>query len=317
MPGRIASDAKDRGNIQQKPEMCIDPLNSDNHPDGIVNIGTGRIAPDALNVDNSVAMGKEQMKPFETGWPKTFYEPLSNKVVTMSVTKKQIKLGSADCFDNNLIYPRVMELMSSRDVDITDVFSHELAPVSSSMFEDSGDMRIKKYKSTLKQKLQVEQSPRTLPTPETIIIVVDGCAILWTIQWPKHGPVQDYVNNILEYIFGKLQHSDVNVIFDHYYEYSINSSTRTSRTVQQASRRHRLTPSTPLPAQSVVLTVTENKQQIIDTICEQLREKGKTHEATMKHSLLVTRPASIPVEIFKGVVAIERMDLERSARRQM
>ena len=40
-------------------------------------------------------------------------------------------------------------------------------------------------------------------------------------------------------------------------------------------------------------------------------EKGKTHEATMKHSLLVTGtgPASIPVEIVKGV-AIERRDLE-------
>ena len=48
MPGRIASDAKDRGNIQQKREMGIAPLNSDNHPDGIVNIVTGRIAPDAV-----------------------------------------------------------------------------------------------------------------------------------------------------------------------------------------------------------------------------------------------------------------------------
>ena len=89
MPGRIASVANDRGNTQQKRGMCIAPLNSDNHPDGIVNIVTGRIAPDAVNVDNSVATGKEQRKPFETGWPKTFYEPLSNKVVTMSVTKKK------------------------------------------------------------------------------------------------------------------------------------------------------------------------------------------------------------------------------------
>ena len=97
--GRIASDAKETGNVQQQLEMCIDPLNSDNHPDGIVNSVIGRIAPNAVNVDNSVAMGKEQMKQFETGWPKTFYEPLSHKVVTMSVTKKRIKLGSADCFD--------------------------------------------------------------------------------------------------------------------------------------------------------------------------------------------------------------------------
>ena len=73
MPGRIASDAKDTGNIQQQLEMCIDPLNIDNHPDGIVNIVIGRIAPDAVNVDNSVAMGKEQMKQFEKGWPHIFY----------------------------------------------------------------------------------------------------------------------------------------------------------------------------------------------------------------------------------------------------
>ena len=168
MPGRIASDAKDRGNIQHKLELCLDHLNSDNHPDGIVNIVTGRIAPDAANVDNSVAMGKEQMKQFETGWPITFYEPLSNKLVTMSVTKKRIKLGSADCFDTKLIYSRVMRLMSSRDVDLKDLFSHELAPVPTSMFEDSGEMRITKSKSTLKRKLQVEQSSRTLSTPGTI-----------------------------------------------------------------------------------------------------------------------------------------------------
>ena len=161
MSGRIASDANDRGDIQQKLEMCIDPFNSDNHPDGIVNIVTGRIAPDIVNVDNSVAMGKEQMKQFDTGWPATFYEPLSNKVVTMSVTKKRVKLGSADCFDTNLIYSRVMGLMSSRDIDLKDVFSHKLAPVPASMFEYSGDMRITKSKSTLKRKLQVEQSSRT------------------------------------------------------------------------------------------------------------------------------------------------------------
>ena len=159
------------------------------------------------------------MKQFETGWPKTFYEPLSNKVVTMSVTKKRIKLGSADCVNTNLFYSRVMGLMSSRDVDLTDVFSHEpKCQLRCLKIEDN------EVKTTLKRKLQVEQSPRTLSTPETI--VVDGCAILWIMHWPKHGTVQqDYVNIALEYIFGNLQHSDVNIICDRYYEYSINSST--------------------------------------------------------------------------------------------
>ena len=50
--------------------MCNEPLNSDNHSEGIVNIMTGRIAPDAVNVANYVATGKEPMKQFETSWPK-------------------------------------------------------------------------------------------------------------------------------------------------------------------------------------------------------------------------------------------------------
>ena len=104
----------------------------------------------------------------------------------------------------------------------------------------------------------------------------------------------------------KLEDSDANVIFDRF-EYSTKSATRTSRAVQQASRRHKLTPSTPLPAQTTALTITENKQQIISTICEQFQEKGKTHNRPAKHSLLVNGPSSVPVEICKGIV-IERKD---------
>jgi len=48
------------------------------------------------------------------------------------------------------------------------------------------------------------------------------------IQWRNKGIVQDYVDNVLEYIFRKLEDSDVNVIFDRYFEYSAKSATRTS-----------------------------------------------------------------------------------------
>ena len=57
MHDRIESNAKNRENIQHKLEMCIEPLNSDNNPEGIVDIMTGRIAPDAVNVANYVATG--------------------------------------------------------------------------------------------------------------------------------------------------------------------------------------------------------------------------------------------------------------------
>lgn len=86
MPGRIASDTKDRENIRHRHEMC----NSEEHPEGIVNIVSGRIAPKTANVDIAVTVGKEEMKLFEAGWPEGFYKPLSNKVVTMSITERNI-----------------------------------------------------------------------------------------------------------------------------------------------------------------------------------------------------------------------------------
>lgn len=98
MPGRTASDAMDRDNIRHKLEMCIDPLSCEDHPEGIVTIVTGRIAPAAVNADNAAAVGKQQMKQFEAGCPESFYDPLSKKAVTMSINRKHIKLGSAYCF---------------------------------------------------------------------------------------------------------------------------------------------------------------------------------------------------------------------------
>ena len=52
-----------------------------------------------------------------------------------------------------MIYGRVIGIQaSSRDIDIKKVLSHELvAPVPTSMFHDSGAMRIYKAKSDLKK----------------------------------------------------------------------------------------------------------------------------------------------------------------------
>ena len=74
MPGRIVSNTKNIENIQHKLQMWIEPLHSDNNPEGIVNIMTGRRVPDAVNVVNYVATGTESRKQFETSWPESWYQ---------------------------------------------------------------------------------------------------------------------------------------------------------------------------------------------------------------------------------------------------
>ena len=84
------------------------------------------------------------------------------KVITTDVTRKHIKIGAEKMFNTTLLFSRVIGIqVSSREtIDIRNLFSYELAPLPTSMFPDSCDMRIGKSKEQLKTQLQVELSTR-------------------------------------------------------------------------------------------------------------------------------------------------------------
>ena len=212
MTARIKADSVDRNKLRKKLEMCIDPLSIDHHTDCIVNIATGAISSESVNVDKSVSIGEHQLQAFKANWPESFKSSLTKQIVTMSDSRRKIKLGEISLFDTNLIYSRVMGLIGACNIDLKTVFQHELSPIPTSMFGDDGEMRITKSKSTLKQKLKVEHSARLFHPPEGTII--DGCAILWTINWPVNGTLQDFINNYKYYIFTKLKFSNIYLVFD-------------------------------------------------------------------------------------------------------
>jgi len=161
-PARVKSDGKDRQNIRAKLEMSTDPLDPTDHPDEIVNIVSGRIAPSSVNVDKSVEIGKAQMVLFEENWPSGFNTPIPKQIVTMAVALKSVRVGDKNVYDVNLIYSRVLGVQQTRSINLTDVLKHELAPIPTSMFKDDGEMRIATTKSELKKKLQVAVSSRTV-----------------------------------------------------------------------------------------------------------------------------------------------------------
>ena len=88
---RLKTDSKDRNSLRQALAGCIDPLQPDTHQGGkLVNICTGRIAEDDVNVWNAVAIGRTQMEQFESSWPAGFYDTLSKQVVTLAARKKRL-----------------------------------------------------------------------------------------------------------------------------------------------------------------------------------------------------------------------------------
>ena len=172
------------------------------------------------------------------------------------------------------------------------------------MYEDNGEMRITKTKSTLKGKLQVEHSSRTVLKPDSVII--DGCALLWVIHWPTSGTVTDYARSFTSYVTKLMTDSDVYLVFDRYHNPSIKDVTRKSRMGKGGARRHLLNSHMPLLPQKVTLSVTENKVQLIDILCQHL--KDQCHTFPEKNKLVVTSNDPIPFEISDGVI-VQRLDM--------
>ena len=63
-PHRIQADSVDREKLLEKLSAVIDPLDPSQHPDGLMNVVTGRIAPEDVNVPLAVKLGRKQQNEY-------------------------------------------------------------------------------------------------------------------------------------------------------------------------------------------------------------------------------------------------------------
>ena len=97
---RMKSDEVDRRALREKLALCIDQLNTEEHPRGLVNIVTGEVMMnDAINVDQTVDLGKRQLEEFEAGWPENFHTQVKTTVVTFTARKKAITVNEQKIVD--------------------------------------------------------------------------------------------------------------------------------------------------------------------------------------------------------------------------
>ncbi len=293
--------------------ICIDPINDVQHSSDLVNIVSGEVFPSTVNVEQAAEIGHKVMHDYEKSLPNGFYDAIPKKIRTMRSSKKHINIREGKIYDTELIYSRVMGMqVSGREVDIKNIIQHELSPIPTALFEESGNMRPARAKSVLKQKLQVEKSRRTIEPSNALVI--DGCALLWIVPYPSNGTVRDYVDAFIKLILGHLAVQDVFLVFDRYYDYSIKSETRISRAGKQPSRHYQLALNMSLPPREVLFSVTFNKVQLIDVIvkklCNNIQELQKAADNNrVTNSLTVTHGDPVLVELSHGIV-IHRDDMK-------
>ena len=133
LESRIKYDENDRQVIIKKLKLSIDPLNTAGQASALVNMVSGRICPDEVNVHDAVDLGQAEMEEFEASWPEGFHQPLKKIVHPMKECKKTTRTDTAEQFDLGLIFARALGLMNSRDVKVEQILSYELAQVPTSM----------------------------------------------------------------------------------------------------------------------------------------------------------------------------------------
>ena len=100
MEARFKADAKDRNVLRDNIDLFIDPLDPDQHQDGLVNeVPTKIVVHQSVNVNNSIALGKTALKAFGKSWPSGFYDTISKSVNTMAMAQKNPKIGDIKVFD--------------------------------------------------------------------------------------------------------------------------------------------------------------------------------------------------------------------------
>ena len=169
------------------------------------------------------------------------------------------------CINTRL--PRVICLQYPNSIDYIDI-TYELS--TASLFDESGAMRAqtKAVLNTLKTKLQVEQSSRIQWVRNAVI--VDGCAMFWTVYWPTSYTVADYIIHFMRTINSEhLERGDVYLIFDRYIGNSLKQMVRSSRSGNVASWEHPVSLHTTLPTQNVTLSIVHNNVQLIDLRCDE------------------------------------------------
>ena len=137
--------------------------------------------------------------------------------------------------------------------------------------------------------------------------VIDGSAILYLVLWPaSRATVGDFAVKFRNYIEKQLQGYDIYLVFDRYREYSTKGVIRVSRGTQ-LSRVHSLTTVIPIPPK-VILTISENKCQLIGLIVDDLSSNTVFPETSNIRRLVDTDEDPVPVEL-TSTVTIKRDDL--------
>ncbi len=205
----------------------------------------------------------------------------SQQVKTIAIMRKAVKIGEESiCMSSSELYQRLITLAYNKGMPSQDIFSYELSTVAHSIFHDGGTMRKSQKSKLANRMIKMDDDIRVngiqLEPGDRSAVVIDGCALLHKITWPKVGTFEWLVKLFTMHVFqlkGVAEH--VCAVFDSYH-------TLTTKVPEQKRRRTaivhpdvRVDMQNQLPAnKAAFLSNNSNKQNLIEYLSSHLASNG-------------------------------------------
>ena len=139
-------------------DLHLRQLRKHSHPlthqsDSLYNIVNGQVVSETeVNVQDAVAIGQDMRTSFAVSLPGGFHHPIKKTVKTMQVLKLGVKIKGKTVYDLEAVFARLVIVGRNRNVDLADVFQHELCSVPPSLIDEYGCIR-KRSKAVLVSRL--------------------------------------------------------------------------------------------------------------------------------------------------------------------
>ncbi len=159
-----------------------------------------------MNVQDALAIVKNQAEEFASKLPDGFHASLGKQVKTMQKLKKTAVVQGKPIYDTETLFTRLFTVRQQRNVDLHEMFQYELSTVPPSIIDEFGYIR-KGQKSVLIKHLGHSHAD---------VVLVDGNQLLYHIVWPVCGKSSDIAQNIKAKLEKKHHKTTKYVIFDQY-----------------------------------------------------------------------------------------------------
>ncbi len=199
-PGSITQDMKDL-------QTFVDFL-QDHNPFSVEddtqlkNVATGLIADERVNVPDAVNIGQAINNKLDNQKCGDIVLKKADQAKTFAVMRKPVKVdGEELCMSPVELYQRLLSISLLNVPPDPRVFTYELATVSPALFQDDGIMRKSQKSQLAKYILQMDSDIIQQEINEHVAIVIDGCALLHRIPWPKIDTIRTVCESFVAAVF--------------------------------------------------------------------------------------------------------------------